>query len=77
MGCTRTFVEGGRTLRTLHGISHGVYGGGGRKLKRRVHGSGSDGLETRVWTGTCAVPLDLVDDDPEVFVSRRPASSDK
>jgi len=70
----RTFIECGWALWTLHGISHIVYGGGGREPKR----DGTDGLRQRLGTRTWgANRLDLDDDDPKIFVSRRSASSDK
>jgi hypothetical protein len=84
----RTFIEGGRSLWTLHGMSNIVRGGGGRRLKSTVRetrasagpmdfGKVSESRTRTLGSTTRSGPLDPDDDDPQIFVSSRSASSDK
>ena len=75
-----TFVECGWSLWTLHGMSHIVYGGAvvvdGNQSVAPVTGTGPMDFGKDSGRGLDP-PLDLDDDDPKIFVSRRSASSDK
>jgi len=68
-------TELGATLYAV--VVGGPYGG---YLVKSIDGGanwGTSGSDMDLGSSTCLCPLDLVDDDPKIFVSRRSASSDK